>query len=200
MTPRYLSVFTVSFLSFSEYIGKTSTDKTQYNFQKNCPFYIAALHTIILVMRRRYLFTVDDVLISIIFMTSLSLYFALEYNKPLKTTPAPSNKDKAKQNSNTKFVKKNNLKIDSIIDEYLESELDEANESMHEETQQFLQSLIDDSNGNSKIQQHIEMTNKIKKVDYKKLMLKLLRELSEEESQKLLQMGGNFDLNNDDDL
>jgi len=78
---------------------------------------------------------VDDVLISIIFMTSLSLYFALEYNKPLKTTPAPSNKDKAKQNSNTKFVKKNNLKIDSIIDEYLESELDEANESMHEETQ-----------------------------------------------------------------
>jgi hypothetical protein len=45
-----------------------------------------------------------------------------------------------------------------------------------------LQSLIDDSNGNSKIQQHIEMTNKIKKVDYKKLMLKLLRELSEEES------------------
>jgi hypothetical protein len=35
-------------------------------------------------MRRRYLFTVDDVLISIMFMTSLSLYLALEYKKPLK--------------------------------------------------------------------------------------------------------------------
>jgi hypothetical protein len=68
-------------------------------------------------------------------MTSLSLYFALEYKKPLKSTPAPSNKDKPKQNGNTKFVKKNNVKIDSIIDEYLESELDEANESTYEETQ-----------------------------------------------------------------
>ena len=85
LTPRYLSVFTVSFFSFSDYIGKTSTDRTQYNFLKSCPFFIAGLHTIILLMRRRYLLTVDDVLISIMFMTSLSLYLALEYKKPLKS-------------------------------------------------------------------------------------------------------------------
>jgi hypothetical protein len=41
-------------------------------------------------MRRRYLFTVDDVVISIMFMTSLSLYLALEYKKPLKTATVDS--------------------------------------------------------------------------------------------------------------
>jgi hypothetical protein len=41
-------------------------------------------------MRRRYLFTVDDVLISIMFMTSLMLYLALEYKKPLKTATVDS--------------------------------------------------------------------------------------------------------------
>ena len=101
LTPRYLSVFTVSFFSFSEYIGKTSTDKTQYIFQKSCPFFIASLHSIILVMRRRYLFTVDDVLISIMFMTSLSLYLALEYKKPLKTVVVDN-----KVKSDAKFTKK----------------------------------------------------------------------------------------------
>jgi hypothetical protein len=45
-------------------------------------------------MRRKYLFTVDDVLISIMFMTSLSLYLALEYKKPLKTATV-DNKAKA---------------------------------------------------------------------------------------------------------
>jgi hypothetical protein len=39
---------------------------------------------IILVMRRRYLFTIDDVLVAIMFMTSLSLYLALDYKKPIK--------------------------------------------------------------------------------------------------------------------
>jgi hypothetical protein len=64
------------------FIGKTATDRTQYNFQKSCPFFIAGLHTIILVMRRRYLFTIDDILVSIMFMTSLSLYLSLEYKQP----------------------------------------------------------------------------------------------------------------------
>lgn len=32
LTPRYLSMFTVSFFGLSEYIGKTATDRTQYNF------------------------------------------------------------------------------------------------------------------------------------------------------------------------
>ena len=82
LTPRYLSLFTISFFSSSVFIGKTATDRTQYNFQKSCPFFIAGLHTIILVMRRRYLFTIDDILVSIMFMTSLSLYLALEYKHP----------------------------------------------------------------------------------------------------------------------
>jgi hypothetical protein len=33
-------------------------------------------------MRRRYLFTIDDVLVSIMFITSLSLFLSLEYKKP----------------------------------------------------------------------------------------------------------------------
>jgi hypothetical protein len=33
-------------------------------------------------MRRRYLFTIDDILVSIMFMTSLSLYLSLEYKQP----------------------------------------------------------------------------------------------------------------------
>jgi branched-subunit amino acid transport protein len=82
LTPRYLSLFTISFFSSSVFIGKTATDRTQYNFQKSCPFFIAGLHTIILVMRRRYLFTIDDILVSIMFMTSLSLYLSLEYKQP----------------------------------------------------------------------------------------------------------------------
>ena len=81
LTPRYLSLFTVSFFSFSEYIGKTSTDRTQYNFQKGCPFFISVLHSMILIMRRRYLFTIDDVIVLIVFATSLSLYLTLEYKK-----------------------------------------------------------------------------------------------------------------------
>lgn len=32
LTPRYLALFTISFFAFSEYIGKTPTDRTQYNF------------------------------------------------------------------------------------------------------------------------------------------------------------------------
>lgn len=82
LTPRYLALFTVSFFAFSEYIGKTNTDRTQYNFQKSCPFFIAALHTIILIMRRRYVFTIDDAVVTIVFSTSLSLYLALEYKQP----------------------------------------------------------------------------------------------------------------------
>lgn len=81
LTPRYLSLFTVSFFAFSEYIGKTPTDRTQYNFQKGCPFFIAGLHTVILVMRHRYLLTVDDMIIMIVFSTSLSLYLTLEYKQ-----------------------------------------------------------------------------------------------------------------------
>lgn len=32
LTPRYLSLFTISFFSSSVFIGKTKTDRTQYNF------------------------------------------------------------------------------------------------------------------------------------------------------------------------
>jgi hypothetical protein len=32
LTPRYLSLFTISFFSSSVFIGKTATDRTQYNF------------------------------------------------------------------------------------------------------------------------------------------------------------------------
>ncbi len=127
LTPRYLSVYTVSFFAFSDYIGKTSTDRTQYNFQKSCPFFIAGLHTIILVMRRRYLFTVDDVLISIMFMTSLSLFLALDYKKPLKSIATTEN-NKVKV-TNAKVDKKPSINIDSVVDEYLESDLDGGEDS-----------------------------------------------------------------------
>ena len=73
LTPRYLALFSVSFFAAGEFIGKTQTDRTQFNFQRRCPFFIAALHTLILVMRRRYQFTVDDFVILLVFVTSLSV-------------------------------------------------------------------------------------------------------------------------------
>ena len=85
-------------------------------------------------MRRRYLFTVDDVLISIMFMTSLSLFLALDYKKPLKaiaTTAIENNKVKA---TNAKVDKKPSINIDSVVDEYLESDLDGGEDSSYEET------------------------------------------------------------------
>jgi hypothetical protein len=44
------------------------------------------------------------------------------------------------------------LKIESVIDEYLDSDMDAGDDSSLEETQQFLQSLIDESNEISKQQ------------------------------------------------
>lgn len=105
-TPRYLALFTVSFLSSSEYIGKTSTDKTQYNFQKACPFFIAVLHSWILIMRRRLLFTLDDVLITLIFLTSLSLYLTLEY----KQMPVPQSAKKQLPPKKNEVKKQNEVK------------------------------------------------------------------------------------------
>ena len=98
------------------------------------------------------------------FMTSLSLYLALEYKKPLKTANVDKN-----VKSDANLTKKQNLKIDSVIDEYLDSDLDAGDDSSYEETQQFLQSLIDESYETSKLQnQSSDM--KMKKIDYKRLM------------------------------
>ena len=77
--------------------------------------------------------------------------------------------------------------------------MDAGDDSSHEETQQFLQSLIDESNEISK-QRSPSSTLKMKKSDYKRLMYQLLRDLTEEESKRLFQLGGAFDPNNDDDL
>ncbi len=74
------------------------------------------------------MFTVDDVLISIMFMTSLSLYLALEYKKPLKNNVVFVDKKKqpaasqSKQKISTKKLN-TNLKLDSI-EEYGDSDLD----------------------------------------------------------------------------
>jgi len=69
-----------------------------------------------------------------------------------------------------------------VIDEYLDSDMDAGDDSSHEETQQFLQSLIDESNEISKQQNPQSSTLKMKKSDYKRLMYQLLRDLTEEES------------------
>ncbi len=91
LTPRYLALFSVSFFYQGEYIGKTQTDRTQFNFTRRCPYFIASLHTLILLMRRRYLFTVDDFIILVVFSTSLSLHLSLDQKavqvKKVETTP-----------------------------------------------------------------------------------------------------------------
>lgn len=64
-------------------------------------------------------------------MTSLSLYLALDYKKPLKATATIENKVKI---ANAKLAKKPNLNIDSVVDEYLDSDLDGGDDSSYEET------------------------------------------------------------------
>jgi hypothetical protein len=49
---------------------------------KRCPYFIASLHTLILLMRRRYLFTVDDCITLAVFTTSLSLHLSLDNKAP----------------------------------------------------------------------------------------------------------------------
>lgn len=110
LTPRYLALFSVSFFAAGEFIGKTQTDRTQFNFQRRCPFFIAALHTLILVMRRRYQFTVDDFVILLVFVTSLSLYASLDLklmSKPSKVSEATAEKGKKAQEEKQKVVFKN---------------------------------------------------------------------------------------------
>lgn len=77
-SPRLLSLFTVSFFAFSQHIGRTSIDKSQYFFQKVVPFLISLLHSSILILKRRYIFTIDDILCLIIFVTSISIYLTYE--------------------------------------------------------------------------------------------------------------------------
>ncbi len=77
-SPRLLSLFTISFLSFSQYIGKTLLDKTQYDFIKIVPFAIVPVHSLILIFKRKFVFTCDDVFCLIIFLTSIALYFTYE--------------------------------------------------------------------------------------------------------------------------
>ena len=56
-----------------------------------------------------------------------------------------------------------------MIDEYLDSDFEAADDSANEDTQQYLQSLIDESYETSKMQQQPPNT-KMKKIDYKRLM------------------------------
>jgi hypothetical protein len=111
LTPRYLALFTVSFFAASEFIGKTPTDRTQYNFQKRCPYFIAALHSAILVMRRRYLFTLDDLVVLTVFVVHLALYLAIEYRQPLPFKKKLSNA----VNGEPLFTKNQKIVIKNIV-------------------------------------------------------------------------------------
>ena len=78
-SPRLLALFTVSYFAFSQFIGRTSLDRTQYQFQKLVPFLIALLHSVILLLKRGYYkLTLDDLLTLLVFATSLSLYITYE--------------------------------------------------------------------------------------------------------------------------
>ncbi|CDW77602.1 UNKNOWN [Stylonychia lemnae] len=83
-SPRVLALFTVSFLAFSQFVGRTSTDKQQYFFQKIIPFFIVIIHSAAMLLKRNLLFTYDDVFCLFIFVTSLSLYYTYESPDALK--------------------------------------------------------------------------------------------------------------------
>jgi hypothetical protein len=77
-SPRVLSLFTISFLAFSTCVGKTSVDRNQYAFQKFLPFLISVIHSIVLLIRRRFIVTIDDIIYLMIFIVSFSLYLTYE--------------------------------------------------------------------------------------------------------------------------
>ena len=75
---RVLALYSVSFLAFSSYVGKSSMDKQQYFFQKITPFFIALIHSAIMVLKRKFLFTYDDLFCLLIFLISFALYYTYE--------------------------------------------------------------------------------------------------------------------------
>lgn len=77
-SPRLLSLFTISFLAYSSYIGKTLIDKSQYNFIKIVPFAIVPIHSLILLFKRKFLITCDDIMCLFIYTTSMALYLTYE--------------------------------------------------------------------------------------------------------------------------
>ena len=77
-SPWILALFTISFLSFSSYVGRTTIDRTQYAFLKVVPFAIVLIHSSILLFKRKFVVTIDDIFCLIIFLSSISLYFTYE--------------------------------------------------------------------------------------------------------------------------
>jgi len=175
LTPRYIALFSVSFFFQGEFIGKTPTDRTQFNFMKRCPYFIASLHTLILLMRRRYLFTVDDCITLAIFTTSLSLHLSLD-NK----APSP--------------VKKQEPPKKTSKHEEVDIDFDERASSDFEDEDISESSLLEDEDLSK---------YSLKKLANKDLniLFSELRSMSEEDQRKLFQcMGGNIDLSNDQEL
>jgi hypothetical protein len=87
-SPRIIGLFTISYLAYSQFIGKTNIDRTQYTFLKIVPFAIVLIHSSILIFKRRFLITCDDIFCFIIFFTSLALYFT--YESPYSLTSGRS--------------------------------------------------------------------------------------------------------------
>ena len=83
-SPRLLSIFTISFLAFSSFVGKTVIDKSQYNFIKTVPFAIIPVHSVILLFKRKFVITCDDIICLIIFVTSLALYLTYESSNAME--------------------------------------------------------------------------------------------------------------------
>ena len=62
-SPRMLSVFTICYLSRSQFLGEANTPwALQYTILKKFPYYIATLCTLDLVIRRQLVVTLDDFL------------------------------------------------------------------------------------------------------------------------------------------
>lgn len=83
-SPRVLALFTISFLAFSSYVGKSPVDKQQYFFQKVLPFFIVLVHSAILLLKRKFFFTYDDIFCLLMFLTSFALYFTYESPSALR--------------------------------------------------------------------------------------------------------------------
>jgi len=78
ISPRILSLFTSAIFACSEYTGISALDKKQYILLRIAPFSIGLMHTLILLIKRQMILTVDDIIWFILYVPSILLCLSCE--------------------------------------------------------------------------------------------------------------------------
>mmetsp|Transcript_28628 Transcript_28628/g.27611 ORF Transcript_28628/g.27611 Transcript_28628/m.27611 type:complete len:234 (+) Transcript_28628:797-1498(+) len=157
-SPRLLSLFTISFLSFSQYIGKTIIDNSQYKFIKAVPFAVVPMHSLILLFKRKFLVTCDDLVCLVIFLTSFAIYVTYETSQAEEQGRSPLpflhtlaeeelKKDKIEEESARNGFRLGEEEVKQVEEtkEYNEFEYDFEEEEEEDESEDDEESNEDDS-------------------------------------------------------